>query len=305
MNTQSDELPDSPAPEVLSPTRPLYWSIRRELWENRSIYMAPVMVASIFLFGFLISCIGLNRRMRGLPGLDALKQHQMVVRPYDTAAFMILLTTFLIGIFYCFDALQSERRDRSILFWKSLPVSDRTTVLSKASIPLVVLPLLALTITVALQMVMMMVSTLVLLGNSPGLLALWTHVKFVQTTLAMIYGLIVIALWHAPLYGWLLLVSAWAKRTVLLWVVLPPLVISIFETLVFHTTYFGLLLKYRLIGFFKEAFDASTLGHPSINPLTTLTPGSYLLTPGLWLGLLFAVAFLAAAIRLRRYREPM
>jgi ABC-2 type transport system permease protein len=305
MNTQSDELPDSPAPEVLSPTRPLYWSVRRELWENRSIYIAPAVVASIFLFGFLISCIGLNRRMSTLPTLDVLKQHQLVVRPFDTAAFMILLTTFVIGVLYCFDSLQSERRDRSILFWKSLPVSDRTTVLSKASIPLVVLPLLALTITVALQMVMMMVSTLVLLGNSPGLIALWSHVKFVQTTLAMIYGLIVIALWHAPIYGWLLLLSAWAKRSVLLWVVLPPLVISIFEKMVFHTTYFGLLLKDRLIGFFTEAFAAGTQGHSSINPLMTLTPGSYLLTPGLWIGLLFAAAFFAAAIRLRRYREPM
>jgi ABC-2 type transport system permease protein len=169
----------------------------------------------------------------------------------------------------------------------------------------VVLPLLVLTITVALQMVMMMVSTMVLLGNSPGLIALWTHVKFVQTTLAMIYGLIVIALWHAPLYGWLLLVSAWAKRSVLLWVVLPPLVISLFEKMVFSSTYFALLLKYRFIGFFKEAFDPSTQGHPAIDPLTTLTPGNFLLTPGLWIGLLFAAAFFAAAIRLRRYREPM
>jgi ABC-2 type transport system permease protein len=304
MNIQTDEPPDSPAPEVMSPTRPLYWSVRRELWENRSIYIAPAAVALIFLFGFLISTIRLSHRINA-SAPDRLKQHEIVVLPYNVAAFMILITAFLVGLSYCLEALQSERRDRSILFWKSLPVSDRTTVLSKASIPLVVLPLIVLTITVALHMVMMMVSTLILLGNRPALIALWTHLKFVQMTLALIYGLIVVALWHAPLYGWLLLVSAWARRTALLWALFPPIVISLFETMVFHTTYFARLMKYLMIGFFKEAFDTQSQGRIAIDPLTTLRPGNFLSTPGLWLGLLFAAAFIAEAARQRRNREPM
>ena len=59
-------------------------------------------------------------------------------------------------MFYCLDALYGERRDRSILFWKSLPVSDLTTVLSKASIPIVVLPLLTFAVTVATQLIMLL-----------------------------------------------------------------------------------------------------------------------------------------------------
>ncbi len=67
----------------------------------------------------------------------------MIEQPYTFAAGCIMATAFIVGVFYCLDALHGERRDRSILFWKSLPVSDLTTVLSKASIPLVVLPLLS------------------------------------------------------------------------------------------------------------------------------------------------------------------
>ena len=138
--------PNAPNSEVSDPgyntekTRPFYWSVRRELWENRSIYIAPLIVAGLVLFGYAISAIGLPHRRRALLLLDPAKQRALVEQPYDVAAMMLMLTAFLVGVFYCLDALHGERRDRSILFWKSLPVSDLTTVLSKAIIPLVVLP---------------------------------------------------------------------------------------------------------------------------------------------------------------------
>ena len=170
MNTQSNAMPESPlesqriAPAAMSATRPLYWSVRRELWENRSIYIAPLAVAAVFLFGFLISMIHLPRQMRAASALDPMQQHELIAQPYDIAAALIMATAFIVGVFYCLDALHGERRDRSILFWKSLPVSDLTTVLSKASIPLVVLPLLTFAITVATQLIMLLLSSAVLLG---------------------------------------------------------------------------------------------------------------------------------------------
>ncbi len=143
MNTHSDAAPDPP-PEVhtiaaMAAARPLYWSVRRELWENPSTYIAPLAAAGVFLFGFSLSTIGLPHRMRALSALDPAKQHAVVVMPYSIAATLIILTAYLVGAFYCVDALHGERRERSILFWKSLPVSDLTTVVSKASIPLLVL----------------------------------------------------------------------------------------------------------------------------------------------------------------------
>ena len=109
-----------------APTRPLYWSIRRELWENRSIYMAPLVVALVTLFGSGLSTIGMPARRRAVLLLTAARQHAAITKPYDVIAMILLATAFLVGIFYCIDALYGERRDRSILFWKSLPVSDRT-----------------------------------------------------------------------------------------------------------------------------------------------------------------------------------
>jgi ABC-2 type transport system permease protein len=311
MNPPSNSVPEVPIDsqgitrEAVPATRPMYWSVRRELWENRSIYVAPLAVAGAVLFGFLISTISLSHRMRALSALDAGKQRAAVAMPYSVAAGLILATAFIVGVFYCLDALHGERRDRSILFWKSLPVSDRTTVLSKAGIPLVVLPLFGFAIIVATQVTILMLSTVALLGNGPGLATLWTNVKFFQSTVALVYALLAIALWHAPLYGWLLLVSGWARRATFLWAVLPPLAICVFEAIAFRTSYFAKLLGYRVIGWFELAFVHQVKGSVPIDPLTQLTPGNFLSTPGLWIGLALAAVFLTAAVRLRRNREPI
>jgi ABC-2 type transport system permease protein len=314
-NTPSNIAPDSPlesqviAPVAMPATRPMYWSIRREFWENRSIYIAPLAVAAVSMLGFLISLIFLPDSMHSLAANHSLSQSAELAMPYSHVAWLLILTSFLVGIFYSLDALHGERRDRSILFWKSLPVSDLTTVLSKASIPLVVLPLLLFVIIFALQLIMLLLSTAVLLLSGASAATYWAKLPFFQIELGLLYGLIVLALWHAPLYAWLLLVSGWAKRATFLWVVLPPLAITIFERIAFRTSYFGSLLKDRLIGFAGDAFNFHTPDgvpiDPHFIPLTQLTPGKFLSSSGLGIGLIFAAIFLAAAVRLRRYREPI
>lgn len=143
-----------------APTRPFYWSVWRELWENRSIYIAPLIVAAVQVFGFAISTIGLAERRRAVLLLDdPAKQRAAIEAPYDIAAMMMIFTVFIVGVFYCLDALHGERRDRSIFFWKSLPVSDLTTVLSKAIIPLAVLPAIAFALVVCVQMIMLLMSS--------------------------------------------------------------------------------------------------------------------------------------------------
>jgi ABC-2 type transport system permease protein len=217
-----------------------------------------------------------------------------------------MFTTFLVGMFYSLDALYGERRDRSILFWKSLPVSDRTTVLSKAVIPLVVLPLIALALCVITQLALLLLSTMVLLGNGMSPATLWGEFGFFEGLLIMIYGLTVHALWFAPIYGWLLLVSAWARRTPILWAVLPLLAVSALERIVFDTWTFMYMLQYRLMGAMKEAFDFKPKGAVGdVERLSQLHPARFLSAPGLWVGLAFTAACLAAAVRLRRNREPI
>lgn len=186
-------------------------------------------------------------------------------------------------------------------------MSDLTTVVSKAAIPIVLLPLIAFVLSVATLVVMLNASSVVLLANglSPG--PLWAEFRFVQETVIMLYGLAVHALWLAPIYGWLLLVSAWARRTPFLWAAIPLLALSALEKLAFNTSHFVSLLKYRVVGAMSEAF-VSMPGHRSdevLDQLAQLEPVGFLTSPGLWLGLAFAVACLAAAVRLRRYREPI
>ncbi len=288
-----------------APTRPFYWSVWRELWENRSIYIAPLIVAAVQVFGFAISAIGLAERRRAVLLLDPVKQRFAIEPPYDIAAMVMILTVFIIGVFYCLDALHGERRERSILFWKSLPVSDLTTVLSKAFIPFVVLPLVAFAIIVCVQLIILLITSVVLLAHGMSPATTWACVPFFQNWLVLLYGLVAIALWHAPIYGWLLLVSGWARRATFLWAVLPFIAIQFLEKIAFGTSYFGSMLRQRLMGFAPNAFDFHGGNHPTIDLLSQLTPGQYLSSAGLWIGLIVAAVFLAAAIRLRRYRGPV
>jgi ABC-2 type transport system permease protein len=212
-----------------------------------------------------------------------------------------MFTAFIVAVFYCLDALHGERRDRSILFWKSLPVSDLTTVVSKASIPLAILPLITFAIIVATQLIMLLLGSAVLLISG---LSAAPWIPLAQMSLVRLYGLLVVSLWYAPIYGWLLLVSGWARRNAFLWAFLSLIAIVVVEKIAFGTSYFASMLKYRLVGGVLEAFTVDPHGGSMI-PLTQLDPLGFLSSPGLWIGLVFAAVFLAAAVWLRRYREPI
>lgn len=293
-----------PAPALLAQTHPMYWSLRRELWENRFLYIAPLIVTALVLFATAVNTIGLPKKMRAAAALGTPEAYAALVKPFSMAPAPIMLAAFLVAFFYCLDALHGERRDRSILFWKSMPVSDRTTVLSKAGIPLLFLPLLAYALSVITQVLLLQLSAMVLLGSGHSPLPLWTELRFFQGLVIMFYGLFVHVLWFAPLYGWLLLVSAWARRSPLLWAVLPPLAVAIVERILFNSTAFAALLKYRFTGAMQLAFTSHGQ-HGNVERLSQLDPARYLSAPGLWAGLLFAAVCLAAAVRLRRKREPI
>jgi ABC-2 type transport system permease protein len=309
MNAQSNTVPESSlesqamAPAVISPARRMYWSLRREVWENRSIYIAPLAAAAVVLVAFLIGMFALpGHRMSTVMALDPVKQRAQIVLPYDIAAGLIMATAFFVGLYYCLDALHSERRDRSILFWKSLPVSDLTTVLSKASIPFVLM-LLSFVLTFVTQFIMLVLSSAVVLANGLSVATLWTHVSLFQSSLMLLYHLLTVhGLWYAPIYGYLLLVSAWARRAPFLWAVLPPLAIYAVEKITFNTSHFASWLAYRFSG--PEASTPAP-GSTLMDVMAALTPAQFFSTPGLWTGLAVAAVFLIAAARLRRSRGPV
>jgi ABC-2 type transport system permease protein len=315
MNTQSNAMNESSlqpqgSARTVSVAQVMYWSIRREIWENRAIYIAPLATAALFLLGFAVNLLQMRSHM-GTSSLataqqhdllGAAQKHQLFQARYELSAALIMGTAFIVGVFYSLDALYGERRDRSILFWKSLPVSDLVTVLSKLAIPIAILPLLSFAITLVTQFAMLVLSSAILLGSGVNIASLWTDASFFQVSLVLLYHFMTVhGLYYAPIYGWLLMVSAWAPRAPFIWAFLPPFVICGLEKVAFNTSYFLALLRDRLGG----GGGGMAESEQSKEFMGTLIPHHFFATPGLWIGLAVAAAFLAVAVRLRRYRGPI
>jgi hypothetical protein len=206
MNSQSTAMRESSSDSQVNesrgiasavPIRRFYWSVRREFGENHSIYITPLAVAAVAVLGYLILALGVPVPMPDPRLLD---------EPYSMAA------AFVVGIFYSLDTLHGERRNRSILFWKSLPVSDLTTALSKASIPLLVLPRFSFAIAAATEVIEMGLTSVVRPAGGLRVATPSTSVFRISLVLLLYHTVTVNVLWHAPIYSWLLLVSGWARR---------------------------------------------------------------------------------------------
>jgi len=304
-NTMSEQpAAQGAAPAVLPWRRLFYWSVRRELWENRAIYLAPLVMGGVALIGVMLSTLALPRVLRAVARGDA-KHTEALMGAHSFVAVAIMITGLFVALFYCLSALHSERRDRSILFWKSLPVSDLMTVLSKAAIPIAVTPVVTFALIVAAQVVIYIWSTIVtvLSGNSPTLY--WSHVHLGLMWTALPYGLVVNALWQAPIYAWFLLVSAWARRVPILWAMGVAVVPAVIERGAFGSAHIAHFLSERFFGGFGEAFSIGGKGEKPIHEFSQIDPLRTFSSPELWGGLIVAAAFLAAAVWLRRRREPI
>jgi ABC-2 type transport system permease protein len=310
MNTQSNAVTGSPletradAPTGISEGRRMYWAVRRELWEFRSIYVAPLAASAVFLFGFLISTMHLPSRMRA-SGQGSDYVHEFMLQSCGFAALVLMGTMILVAIFYCLEALHSERRDRSILFWKSLPISDLTTVLSKALVAVVLLPLFAFALTCALWFVMVSFSSVVLLVRGTSVATIASQFSIFQLLPPLLYHMLGIhGFWYAPIYGWLLLVSSWARRAPFLWATLPPLAIGVIEKIAFNTSYFAGMLSYVFRGSMDDGMQSKATGmYGTLIP--RLGIGEFLTSPSLWVGLAVSAIFLAVAVRMRRSQGPI
>lgn len=305
MTTPSDVIPEQvdAAGVVATTTRPFVWSVRRELWENRSVYIAPLVVGAVALLGFTASMFGFADRRSAALLLEPAARNAKIAAPYDMAGLVLVVTGLIVSIFYCLDALHGERRDRSLLFWKSLPVSDRTTVLSKAAIPFLVIPAIIFTVATIVRLLMLLLSSAVLLahGMSPAsTLSAWNPAA---QSIILLYALIALVTWHAPIYAWFIFVSGWARRAIVLWAIIPIIAFSALFRVGWSSEEICSLLLYRAIGGMREAF-IFTRGS-SISSLSQLTPAKFFTMPGLWVGLALAAVLLAVAIRVRRNREPV
>jgi ABC-2 type transport system permease protein len=289
--------------------RPLLTLVKREFWEHRSLWLWPLCAAGLMIVTALFGHVNLD----GSP-VSLTPQTLRTIFAVAVWAFgMILYVTMVIVLwFYATDCLYSERRDRSILFWKSMPVSDAETVLSKVLIAMVVVPLGVYVLAAATSLVVSAIFSLrAATGSIP--FAFWDTGTWLRVQGFTLATTIIFTLWYAPLTGYLMLVSAWARRNVQLWVLLPPLVLMLIEHFTFGTHYVSRLLYYRLHGLWPPGFEHELDVLFNDSGAMPVRPGAHAPFGGdpflgfanidLWLGVAFGALCVLAAIRIRRYRD--
>ena len=292
-------------------TRPFAWSLRREIWEHGSIYIAPAAICGVVILGFLSSTVGMPHRRLQTLQLDNAHQAVVMGEPYAFAAAAIIGVAELVAWFYCLGALFNERRDRSVLFWRSLPVSDLTATLAKAAVPMAVIPLLTFVLVALTEGVILLLSTLIVAASGVSTAIPWTVGSVGQEGVLLSYEIVTATLWMAPVYAWFMLVSSWAKRSPFLWAVLPPAALCLLERLAFGTTKLLGLLSDRLFGAEHHALvhgagiQFNVKGAIPPTGLAAIDLEKFVSAPGLWIGLVLAAATFAATVWMRRRRDPI
>jgi ABC-2 type transport system permease protein len=286
---------------------------RRELWEHRALWIVPIaMVAGLYLMPALFGQFQLQR----LDPVTTEQAHAMVGFSSAILQMLVFLVVGIVLFFYLLDSLYAERKDRSILFWKSLPVSDALTVTSKLAVALLVIPLYTYALCIAGDL---LARGVLIARQSAGAVGagfpLWHGPTWIKSQGLMLTMLLASVLWYAPIAAYLTFVSAWARRSVVLWAVVPPLALVIIESVALGTGHVSAFIRNRLEGAIPHLFDGATTRAdlsvviererlPSPAKLfDALDPSWILGQSGLWLGLAIAAGLFFAAVRVRRYRD--
>jgi len=299
--------------------------VRRELWEHRSIWITPAAVAFVVTFiaiAIVIMVAAFGEAVN--PEIEKIADATVpeVVRRAALAGVLVANTSvfamamWFLTIFYCLDALYAERKDKSILFWRSLPITDAETVVSKLLTAVVAIPVVTMAAVIVSHLLNLTVMSVWLgtEGVNP-IRFIWSAVPLFDTWTALLAVLLAIPIWLAPLLGWFLFISAWAKRGPFLRAVLPIAILPILEYIIFRSWNLGIAIVSRLrfetmpvfdISEFASGFDEDDLHsllEQDISLTSMLDLSAFLTSAEVWAGLLVCGLFTTAAIYVRRYRD--
>jgi ABC-2 type transport system permease protein len=304
------------------------YMLRREIWEHRAFVMVPLVLAALYLAGHLLGLAQVARvNIEGhnfyqftdfieeMTWKDPEERRAIMGFMMGPYAMPFFITLGFMIFFYLLDALFADRKDRSILFWKSLPITDAATVMSKVVTATVVAPLITVGWVFAMHISTLLILTLLVWwGGGSAWDLVWAPTPFLEIYTFYAYLLGAAALWYAPIWGWLLLASAWARKAVFLWAILPVVAVGLFEGIFLDSNHFWQLIGYRVSwGFGVNAFvtdvpmgiDVSNdMGVDVSGSLLDLAAPSQLLgSVDMYAGLVVAAVFIGGAIWLRRYRD--
>jgi ABC-2 type transport system permease protein len=303
--------------------------MKREFWENKGAFRTtPLVIGGIMLLAMLMFIFTFNHFDNEFQSLTELLRFiaQSDIELREKILFGVnlhissIFSTVLafVVFFYLLGSLYDDRKDRSILFWKSLPASDTLTITSKLLSAMFLAPLIfwAIYIITHITIMLMMSVVVMALGENPWtlFLSLGSPVKAWGIVLAAYFSQ---SIWALPLYGWLMLVSAFAPRIPLLFAVLPPVVLGLLElwvdflkTFTVNDNLFGLFGQWFANSPFISAGEygddefGATLGIPLTSDfdhqLTVANMLDRLFSTNMLIGLAIAAVFLGATLWLRR-----
>jgi ABC-2 type transport system permease protein len=296
--------------------------VRRELWEHRAIYVTPLVIGTIVTLGTLTALMfasefqqELNIAIFGAQNVAGeFERRAALTAFYGGTSWLFLLGLGVLTVFYALDALYAERKDKSILFWRSLPVTDAETVIAKLVTAVVVIPAVAIVGIIVTHLVNLVVTSLWVAskGGSAGML-IWGSVPFFDNWMATILVIYASAIWMSPFLGWFLFVSAWTKRAPFMVAFLPLVLIPLVEGIFLRSANFAEAVWGRgaKIPLFQadidvEAFfedESVRLSEDMISLLAHIDLGRFVSSIDTWIGIVVCGLLTTAAIYVRRYRD--
>jgi len=294
--------------------------IKREIWEHRSIYITPAAIAVVMTLMTLTTQVfvsgfgdAVDVAIVGASNLGEVQRRAALTAFFIGTSVLFVLAMCVLTIFYSLDSLYAERKDRSILFWRSLPITDAESVLAKLATAMLIIPLVTFVGIAATHLVNLILSSLWLAvkGGNAGHL-IWGSVPIFDNWASMLILLLAIPLWLSPFIGWFLLVSAYAKRLPLLISFMPIIILPMLEKSIVKTHLLAeaFFVRIREFPIFKhmdaaEFFDEDKIregGENAASLLAHIDVGKFLGSGSLWTGLVVCGLFTTAAIYVRRYR---
>jgi len=294
--------------------------IRREVWEHRSIWMTPAVIALVVALSILtgqmsISAYGehVDVAIAGASNVDAVHRRVAIMAALGAITGIFAAGAGILIVFYSLDSLYSERKDKSILFWRSLPVTDAETVISKLLTATVVIPAAALAGAFATHLVFMATSSVWLMieGGDAGHL-IWSSAPIFDVWGAALLTAIATTIWLSPFIGWFFFVSGYTRRMPLLMALLPLIILPLMEIALLPTELLAKAIGSRFTDMplagvdFGDLFDDDMLlqlGEQNVSMIAALDMGRFFSSPAVWAGLVVCGLFTTAAIYVRRYRD--
>jgi ABC-2 type transport system permease protein len=325
------------------------WLLRREFWEHKgAMFWAPVVVSALMVMFVTVSVVystavgkfqnnitrvsenghttvtsstSIGAAFNAMPEEKKQQLASTVADTYIIAGAPLFLILAAVIFFYCLSALNDERRDRSILFWKSLPVSDAETVLSKVLTAAVVAPLITIAVATFVSLLLLLIVGTAFAATGVNLFGMVLSNPALYLAPLQLLGMLpVYVLWAIPTIGWLLLVSAWAKSKVFLWAVGTPVITLVIIKWANYLLNMGIDLHWvihNVVGrFLLGVIPGAYLGLAQVDKDLVINEqhvGMFgnvfkqswltLAQPGVWIAAIAGAAMIYGAIRLRRWKD--